>query len=88
MRGAIEGGRRCDRVCGDADRDASRTPAGFADEIDRAGVIQAQAAPVSCENHGAAVSEVGVTSDWHISKEKDCDRIWIDRIILLTFHII
>ena len=65
-----------------------RAPTGFDDEIDRTGALRAQAAPVSCENHGAAVSEVGVTSDWQISKEKDCDWIWIDRIILLTFHII
>ncbi len=65
-----------------------RAPAGFADEIDRAGALQAQAAPVSCENHGAAVSEVSVTSDWHISKEKDCDWIWIDRIIFRSLNII
>ena len=65
-----------------------RAHTGFADEIDRAGALRAQAAPVSCENHGPAVSEVGVTSDWHISKEKDCDWIWIDRIIFRSLNII
>ena len=49
-RGAIEGGGRGGIGRAGMQTGMHRASTGFADDIDRAGALQAQAAPVSCEN--------------------------------------